>query len=415
MRLTDFIPPIFTNLLNIKRDGSDWFYVTGSSYDPWRDGQYIQDFCDIPELNAVINMKANATSNGVFKVVDDDREYPDEPILKTLRKPNWFQTQKEFMKQSKIFHAVFGNEYLHLNFPFGFNADRLKAIYTLPSNLVDAQYTDRLPFFAFGADEKPNVKYVLKSEGVDTLLNTEQIIHLNDNRARIKSVTDKNLLKGDSKQMALRPAINNIRKAYESRGVILESRGANGALSPQTSKDGMGANIPLTDPELTKIHDKFKGNYGTMAGQRQLIISPYALQWTQMGTSKPKDLGLYEETAEDFNKILDAHGTPSELFVRAIGSTYENQVQARKGFYTDTIIPESAEWTAALSGKVYPDGKKRIILDYMHMAIFQEDLKSRGDAMTSLISALSKALADQAITIEDYKNELKRFGIGKSK
>lgn len=360
-------------------------------------------------------MKANAMSNGVFKVVDDDREYPDEPILKVLKKPNWFQTQKEFLKQTKIFHEVFGNEYLYLNFPFGFSAERLKAIYTLPSNLVDAQYIDRLPFFAFGADDKPEVKYVLKSEGRDAPLNREQIIHLNDNRARIKSVTDKNLLNGDSKQMALRPAINNIRKAYESRGVILESRGANGALSPEVQKDGMGQNIPLSDPELEKIHDKFKGNYGTLHGQRQLIISPYALRWTQMGTSKPKDLGLYEETAEDFNKILDAHGTPSELFVRPTGATYENQRQARKGFYTDTVMPESAEWTAALSGEVYPDGKKRIILDYMHMAIFQEDLKSRGDAMTSLVSALSKALADGAITIDDYKNELKKFGIGKSK
>jgi hypothetical protein len=412
LRFTDFIPPIFTNLLNVKRDGSGWFHVVSSGYDPWRDGKYIDNFCDVPELNAVINMKANAMSNGRFKVVDDDREYPDEPILKQLKNPNWFQTQKEFLKQSKIFHEVFGNEYLHLNFPVGFGPDRVNAIYTLPSNLIDSEYTDSRPFFVFAADEKPSVKYVLKSDGQETLLDTEQIIHLNDNRARIKSATDKKMLKGDSKQLALRPAINNIRKAYESRGVILESRGANGALSPEVQKDGMGQNIPLSDPDLQKIHDKFKDNYGTLKGQRQLVISPYSLRWTQMGTSKPKDLGLYEETIEDFNKILDAYGTPSELFVRTTGATYENQNQARKGFYTETIIPEAAEWTAALSGKIYPDGKKRIILDYMHLAIFQEDLKSRGDAMTALVSALSKALADGAITIEDYKNELKKFGIG---
>jgi hypothetical protein len=33
--------------------------------------------------------------------------------------------------------------------------------------------------------------------------------------------------------------------------------------------------------------------------------------------------------------------------------------------------------------------------------------------MNTVIAALSKALADQAITLDDYKNELKKFGLGK--
>jgi len=50
-------------------------------------------------------------------------------------------------------------------------------------------------------------------------------------------------------------------------------------------------------------------------------------------------------------------------------------------------------------------------MDYMHLPIFQEDLKTRGDAMTSVFNAMSKAMVDGALTIEEYKKEVRKFGI----
>jgi hypothetical protein len=97
--------------------------------------------------------------------------------------------------------------------------------------------------------------------------------------------------------------------------------------------------------------------------------------------------------------------------VRAAGSTYENQKQARKGAYVDTVIPDANEWISGINNKYRKGAKTKLIMDYMHLPIFQEDLKSRGEAMTQVFNAMSKAMVDGALTIEEYKNEVAKFGI----
>lgn len=355
-------------------------------------------------------MKANAQSNGRFKVVDDKgNEYPNEPILKLLAKPNWFQAGKEFIKQSTIFHEVFGNEYLYGFFPVGFKFEDAKALYTLPPNLVNAEYTEKLSFFMFSTAPK-GIKYSLKRQGMDDLpLPTDQIIHLNDNRVTIKAANDKHILKGESKLKALTPAVNNIKLAYQSRGVILKYRGANGAWVTKT-KDGIGAPITLDKKDKEDLQQALRG-YGTLNGQDQDIITNTELAWVQRGVNNPQNLGLYQETEESFNKILDAFGTPSEIFVRQKGATFENQRIAERGMYVRTIIPEANERAMALNSVYYPDGKKKLIVDFSHLEIFQDDLKKRADALTSVVTALSKMFADKAITIDEYKAELKKYGI----
>lgn len=411
MTVRDFIPPILTNLFTPIKEGDRWFYRFYSSrYNAFSDIESLEAFTCVPEVNAVINMKANAFSNGRPKVVDDKgKEYPDEPILKLLKSPNWFQAQKEFMKQTKIFHEVYGNEYLYGFFGVGFKLEDTKALFTLPPNLVKSEYKEKQSFFLF-KETPPGVKYYLKQPGEnDVPIPNEQIIHLNDNRITIKAANDKNLLAGESKLKALAAPINNIKMAYQSRGVILRDRGANGAWVTK-SKEGTGAPMPL-DPKEKEDFQSRLGQYGTLDGQNQDIITNVEMAWVQRGSNNPQNLGLFQECEESFNKILDSFGTPSEIFVRQKGATFENQRIAERGMYVRTIIPEANEWAAALNSVFYPDGKKKLIFDYSHLEIFQDDLKKRADALTSMVTALSKAFADKAISIEEYKEELKKYGI----
>ena len=158
--------------------------------------------------------------------------------------------------------------------------------------------------------------------------------------------------------------------------------------------------------EYNELH-----GYGTLEGQHQDIITNTDLAWVQRGVNNPQNLGLYQETEESFNKILDAYGTPSEIFVRQKGATFENQRIAERGMYVRTIIPEANEWAMAVNSVYYPDGKKKLIVDFSHLEIFQDDLKKRADALSSLVTALSKMFQDGAITVEEYKAELKKYGI----
>jgi hypothetical protein len=424
LKLRDWIPPILHNLwVGPKRwsgDGSYSYIFYSNKQDTWKKREYLESFNCVPEVNAVINMKGNAFSNGLFKVVDAkkaDKEFPDEPILKLLNNPNWFQAKGEFMHQTKVGHEVFGDEVLYFNVPFGFDfsPDRIKALYTIPANLVGIEYNEKTPFFFFANDNHPNlIRYFYRDEnGSEKDLDQKAIIHFNDNRIELRSPTDKHLLKGQSKLEALHAPINNIRAAYESRGVVLEERGANGAWVPG-DKDSVGM-IPLGTEDKEELQEAFRQNYGTLRGQRQFIISPRNIRWEQAGNFRPKDLGLFDETEEDFRKIQDAYGTPAELFARPDGTTYENQRQARKGLYVDTIIPEAAAWTNGLSAKIYPDGSKKIILDYTHLEIFQDDIKIKAEKVKAIIANLSALLADRMITEDEYREEIFKHGIGTGK
>ena len=100
----------------------------------------------------------------------------------------------------------------------------------------------------------------------------------------------------------------------------------------------------------------------------------------------------------------------SDLFVKQIGSTFENQKQAEKSAYVNTIIPEANEWIGAFNRKYRNGAKTSLIMDYLHLPIFQEDLKARGESLGATVNALSKALTDGAITLEQYQTELQKYG-----
>lgn len=412
MTLKD-ITGFFSNRSQPKKEGGSWFYPLNFSVDVFGEINYLESFFCLPELNAIINLKARSFSNGIIKVVNDKlEEQTKDPVNLRLKNPNWFQGQKEFMMQTKLFHEIYGNEYMYNLFPFGFKAtDKSKALFTLPSNLIDVELDNSQPYFLHS--EVPPVKYTFDLNGRKVLLAPDSIIHLNENRVAILKMDQKDILKGESKMKALAGAINNMRMAYESRGVIIKFRGAQGIISPD-SKEGTGAPIPLDDDEKKILQAAYR-SYGTLKGQNQIVITNTATKFTAMTQNDPKKLGLFDECKEDFNKMLDSYTVPSELFVRDQGATFENQRQARKGFYTETIIPEANEWATGLNSHFFPDGKLKIIVDYSHLPIFQDELKVKAEANEKVINNLSKLLQDKQITQEEYRSELGKIGIGTGK
>lgn len=402
---------IISTMWRPSKYGNTYFMPT--NFNSWNDIKYLETFMEVPEINAIINLNAKCFSNGIVKAVNDNGEVQPSDIANKLSgKTNWFQGGNEFKRQTKLFHDIYGNEIVYNLFPTGFKPHSqiagTQAIFTLPPNLVDIEYHDRQPFFVHV--ERPDVRYKVDVGGTREDLPLETIIHFNDNRVCIKSTTDIDLLKGESKMKALTPAINNIRMAYESRGVILKNRGALGILSNSGVDNGVA--IPLKPDEVENIQERYK-NYGGLEHQNQLIITSAALKWQQMSVN-PDKLGLYQECEADFYKFCDVYGTPPEMFAQIKGVTYENQKEAEKGMYLRNTIPAACEWIDGFNQMYYPEGKIKLIMTYDHLSIFQEDLKFRGEALEKMVNSLSKMLADQAITIEEYQQELQKFGIGKN-
>lgn len=401
---------IISNWFRPRQVGGVWFYGV-SDYSAFKQLEYLKAFNDIPELNAVINYKARAFCSGKIKALDSKgNEIENDPIVKLLSKPNWFQGEKEFLRQTKIFHEIFGNEYIY-NF-FGVGADHLKtkAMYTLPPNMVTCEYDQKKPFFLWDSiDKSPEgvtYKYNVDVKEID--LDPDQIIHLNDNRVTVTDQGSKSMLCGESKMKALKAPINNIRMAYETRGQILSDRGSLGILSNRSSD--VAGQLPVGDEDRNEVHNQYSNMYGGLKGQRKIIITNADLRWQEMSVS-PDKLGLFQETREDFFKICDGYGVRQEVFAIDKGTTYENQNEARKDMFDNTTIPEANEWTGALSSYFYPQGNVTLIMDFSHLSIFQEDLELHATGLAALVGALSTALEDKAITPEQYQLELNKFGI----
>ncbi len=404
---------VFTNMWGGTRRRSAT-YMWSVAYNPWSELDYLRAFSEIPELNAVICTHARMFGNGVIKEVNvsDLSEVKNSKLVAAINNPNWFQGGEEFRRQTKLWRQIFGNEYLYELAPVGVDYENAisKGLFSIPPNWMEVQYKENAPFFTF-VEMPEGVKYIVKYGSNDITIPKSDLIHLNDDRVNMRNTGyttgGVSMLKGESKCKALTPALNNLKMAYETRGGFLKNRGAYGILAGGT-KDNLGS-MPLTPDEQERIQKEYKNNYGGLDGQMNVIITAAGLTWQQMSIN-PDKMGLYTETAEDFNKIIDAYGSKRELYAGK-DVTYENQKAAEKAVYTDTIIPDAAEWIGGFNKKHRPAGSKtKLIMDYFHLPIFQEDLGLRGASLKANVDALSIALTDQAITIDDYK-ELEKFGI----
>jgi hypothetical protein len=211
---------------------------------------------------------------------------------------------------------------------------------------------------------------------------------------------------GTSKLASLSPAIENCKISYEARNTLRKL--PVGVLSNNASDSG--AYVPFAPDEKKKLQENLQ-KYGLELGRNQIILSSQALNFNQTIVDINK-LQVYEEVKHDQEKICDAYGVPFELFGNQKGTTFENKKYAEREMYQDTIIPATNEKIEALN-KIFQTDKEswEIQGSYEHLPIFQENIKERAQSLNMITSALNRALQDGAITIDEYKKELSKFGI----
>lgn len=374
----------------------------------WRGSeyQYLKDYIEVPEVNSIINIKARASSRMNLQIVSKTTDQPvrnNEPLVKRLRYPNFFQSQKEFLMQTKLFQEIFGNEILYFLSPLGMK-NNIKGMFSLPPVYVDIEELKAEKYWMF-ADYPESIRYYIDWNGRQ-YLDPNDIIHINNSKVDVQT---NDVYWGESPLRSLQPAISNIRAAYEARNVLIENRGALGILSNEAS-DVAGA-LPLDPDEKEKLQNEYK-KYGITKGQYQLIITSLRLKFQQMAQDVDK-LRLFEEVKADTEQICDGLGVPFELLANQKGTTFENQKTAEKRLYVETIIPEAEEWTAALNRRFESMDKSwEIRADYSHLEIFADNARERAQTMALVITALSKALADGTLSKDDYRKELRKLKIG---
>lgn len=389
--------------------GGSYFIPISSSSSTYNQVDALRSFTEIPEVNAVINTKARMFSRMQVEIVSKTTGEPAknyEYLVKVLRNPNWYQAQKEFLRQTKLFRDIFGNEYLYFNKAFGLPFTSVKSMYTLPPNMVITKTPQDMPFYMY---HTPVIEYEFQWGNEKYQLDQSAMIQLNDNRVNISK---ENWVTGESKLTSLKVPINNIRAAYEARNVLIENRGALGILS-NAGKDVAGT-LPMDRTEKETLQKELQ-TYGLSKQKAQWIITNLALEWQQISIDDPQKLGLFPEVESDFQRICDAFGVDRDMFANEKGATWENKKQGERATWNNTIIPEAMEWIDALNDTFETQDKSwTIVGTFENIPALQENLKERGQALQLVTGALGNALTAGVITVEDYKLELAKYGIGEA-
>jgi len=371
MDVKRWVSSLFTKIRDNKL-----FYKYGNLNPAWlnlgKNNTLLNAYYEIPELNAVINYGAESISNGIWKYQNEKGENEDHSSLKLLNNPNPVQNGKELLKDFYVYKAVFGNDFIYKLYPDGRKPtfDNIKCLYNIPAQEMSVKMTGKL----FQQTELNEIIEGYLFGGRDGhKFETEDILLSNDIGIKYKNGQ---YILGQSRMIGLSKALSNIIAAYESRNVLLNSRGAIGAWV-NASKDATGATWALRSEEKKEIRDQATRNYGLTNGKSAIMVTNKDIRW-EGNTFDSRRLQLMEETEQDFYKICDAYATPKELFSNTKGTTFTNKDSAERSFYRNRIIPVAEDLANGLT-KFLVIEKGKLILDFSHLEILQEDEKVKAE------------------------------------
>jgi HK97 family phage portal protein len=357
--------------------------------------KFLELYLTVPELQAILNYKARVFA-GMNVIVEDN---PDRitPQIEIIRQPNPLQNQKEFLTQYYVLRAIFGNEFIHP--VVGVDKANVAAMWNLPPMNAEVipVNNSKIVFNMTNLNEIIE-KYKFQWDGSEITYKPDEIIHFNDNQV----VFDKDKLRlGDSKLRPLVQACENIKHAYEARGILI-SQSPRGILSNKTT-DGIGR-LELGPNEKQEIQEEMRKAYGTVRSKWDVIITNSDLDWTSMAGDVSK-MKLFEEVEDDFQAIANAYNFPPEVLKE--GSKYENKNQALIQLYQEAIIPEANEFLQGLSN--WMGITETLKADFSHIAVLQADLERRAKSLNWAATGLSKALETGITTTQEATEEFKKY------
>jgi len=370
--------------------------------------EYRKAVAENPVLNGCISILANGMANGRKYLVDlNGKELPwssGKTGVKNARKlfverPNPLQSVKEFNYERAYMFFTFGNNYVYLNNPLDtFETDivSVQTMLNLPSEYVTIHQTGKI----FDQVDIKGIieKYSLINYSPAKEFSSDKIIHFND----INVSEIGNSIIGSSRLENLRYPITNTQLAFEAMNVILKSRGMQGIIKAN-NKDAQGTQITLSADTKKEIDNTFKADYGLREGQKQFLISYSDIEFIKTIMSS-EELGIYKEFSNNAMIISNGFNIPSELYkTYTQGATFENQVQAVRRLYQDTIIPlvdnEDLYYTERLNMRKYGFELKT---DFSHIQALQEAYREKALAMSLNTKSAEVAYNNSVITWNQY-------------
>ena len=361
-----------------------------------------------PVLFGCIDILASAAANGKKYIVDlDGEEIPwntkkqgiENAKKLFVERPNPLQSIKEFNHEHYYMFFTFGNNYIYLNNPLEtFETDivTVQSMMNLPSEWITVKQTGKLY-------DQVDIKGIIElysrtNTNPPTEYDPDRIIHFND----INTSAVGNSIIGTPRLENLKYPITNTQLAFEAMNVILKSRGMQGIISAN-NKDATGTMIPLAQPAKDEIDSTFKNQYGLREEQKQFLISYSDIRYTKT-IMNSRELGIYDEFSNNAMIISNGFKIPPELYkTYTRGATFENQVQAVRRLYQDTVIPlvenEDQYYTDRLNMRKYGF---ELRTDFSHIQALQDAFQDKATALEKNVKSAETSYNNNVITWNQY-------------
>lgn len=364
-------------------------------------------------LAAVVDKLAEFSITGKLKVIrakgkgaQDEATSPYAvALMKLLKNPNPMQSWEQFWGQRIVYKKIFGFCPVLPICAAGFRGDpsAVIAMVLLPPWLFDVVGTGKfLPITGKKSDLVKNYTCTILGSAIN--LDPEDVFILEDGFMQDEQ---RQFLLPLSRLVGLDMMISNACIAGEANNVLLRRRGPLGFISHDAAatKDSTAGYIPMTSKEKAELQDALAG-YGITWEQLQWVISRQAVKWNNTGFNV-KELQLDETGTRAEKGICHRMGYPYALYEET-ESTYANDNNnARKACYEDSVIPDSCRDLAVLGDWFKAsDNNCELYQDFDHISALQADEKLAQQANFFQAQALQIAWLNNIITRNQWLQEI---------
>ena len=270
-------------------------------------------------------------------------EIEAHPLLDLLARPNPWEGQGKFIEKVVAYLMLSGNTYIEAVAPGGPKSLRPpKELYSLRP--------DRMTVIPHAVERIGGYEYKAGSQSRTFL--SHEILHTKlfaptDDWYGLSPITVASALI-DSDNTGLRWNYNLIKNGARPSGAMVVSH-----------------NLP--EAQFTRLKSQIDEEYigADRAGFPMLLEG--GMEWKEMGLS-PKDLDWLEGRKDLRLEIARAYQIPPELIGLKEG-TFENRKEAKRAFYTETVLPLADIFVGELNNWLTPRYGDNLYLDYDRDAI----------------------------------------------
>lgn len=395
--------PFTTNsITSVERfiDGS-WFYSLFNSNQSKNgfksDREKLLKVLFNPSFLTVAKYQCDLFSLGKIKAIRNDKEVPNDLLVKKLKNPNPFQTDRQFL-WDYMFWLMLGTAYLKTTSKL--LTDNTKLYWLNPACLV---WTDDLlkkldKLSLSNASVKEIEKLTIKYENLDGATTTY-------NLGEIKPFFDLtnsfgNWYKGASTVDALYKIIRNSDTALDSKYSNLDFAGKFMVFG-KNSMDNVNE-VPMGDMEKLDAKAKLKSKESVHVLKTPIDIKRFVENMSKLELDKAYN--------EDVFKIAKLYNHPKAIIesLESTGIFGEEKKEAKADFVDEVLVPKGMDLMNGLESLFGYDEKNiDLELSFDHLSFMQVRKKQKQESISREIANLTQAKEIGAIEEDDLKERVK--------